>query len=79
MNIGLGIPPQEPNPFVFTGLPKVGQVWKYKYSDRPYLQILKVDFYWYRVTYRCLCGQDNCGLATTVSIPEFQNKFVFSH
>jgi len=77
MNIGLGIPPKEPNPFVFTGLPKVGQVWKYKYAHVPLVQVLKVDSYWYRVTYRCLCG--DCTSPETLSIPEFQHKFVFSH
>lgn len=48
----LGIPPQEPNPFVNTGTPKSGQVWQSKRIPYLYLIVLRCNKLNRTVTYR---------------------------
>ena len=73
----LGLVPSEPNPFVFTGEPKVGQVWLEKATQH----------YWFVAT---LNGYEDyihlipCHSLQTVKdlrVPpiDFHKRFVFSH
>lgn len=78
----LGIPPQEPNPFVNTGLPKSGQVWEAIKMPELYLIVLRCNKLNRTVTYR-VTGEHITppfkNREITVGVSEFLRLAHFSH